>query len=62
MDIALISIARQYPLMHCPVFIETATNYHNAVRNKNCICGHTKTIDNEDKHQNPSAFPDLDCF
>lgn len=61
MDIVLIPVARQHPLVHSPVFMEKATNYQNAVRNKNCICGNNKTMENVDKHQTSSAFSDLDC-
>lgn len=53
---------KQHPLMHCPIFLEKATSYQNAVRNKNCICGNNKTMENLDKHQTSSAFSDLDCF
>ena len=45
-----------------PCFIKKATNCQNAVRNKNCICGKNKPMENVDKHQTSSAFSDLDGF
>lgn len=55
------SFARQHLLMYCPVFAEKATNYGNVVRNKNCICGNNKIMENVDKWQTSSAFSDSDC-
>lgn len=61
MDIILIPIARQHPLMYCPVFVEKATNYPNAVRNKNGVCGNNKIMENADKRRTSSVFSDSDC-